>query len=573
MIAATPRKKKTPRDASEFEREQLRFFLTRDDLTVTLAEINPSIAWLPWLAEMKLLQPGTQLAPWIEKNFTEPDGVRDVAANIHYFDPETAGLLEFRLNRQIDALSPVLIKCWRLIIRHMRSAPRGVLANEWFDIAPRIKRGEHSPEVLDRLAEALKPKLKIGKRIAWGEERHDPLQAPSDLMSIDYEIEDGLSEEEVLSVWPNEASPEIEDRLLRTLTSALEAALADAIDAGVESNRGYGVSDTDVPSVAAHKQNAYRTGFQPIVRVMAEVWMRLAAKNASLAVPIVALWRQSEFRLVRRLALFAAANPIVSADVVADILTALPKGELFLTNSTVEVYRLLHQRWRDLTPEQRESIEKRIADGPPADWFREGAETERVIDRCRFDLLGELQRAGLELTAESKALFNEIAARWPQWQLRPAEQAGFHIWHEGASAIVGDAEKLKDVADDELVAAAEKAAAEADFLEGDAWQALCQSDPARALRGLKAQASRQLWSPSAWDRFLWAAQKIEDPERIAEIARLLLEAPNEPFSKMASSASWWLNDKARGLDDALLWPLWDRIFESVPQTVTEAEDA
>lgn len=573
MIAATPRKKKTPTDASEFEREQLRFFLTRDDLTVTLAEINPSIAWIPWLAEMKLPQPGTELAPWIERNFAEADAVRDVAANIHYFDPETARLLEFRLNRQIDALLPVLIKCWQLIIRYIRSARRGVLANEWFDIAPRIKRGEQSPEVLDRLSGALRPRLKIGKRIAWGEERHDSPQAPSDLLFIKYEIEDGLSEEMVLSVWPNEAFPEIEDRLLRTLTSALGAALADAIDAGVESERGNGVSDIDVPSVAAHQQNAYRTGFQPIVRVMAEVWTRLAAKNASLALSIVALWRQSEFRLVRRLALFGAANPIVPADMVADILTALPRGELFLTSSTVEVYRLLHQRWRDLTPERRESIEKRIADGPPADWFREGTETERVIDRCRFDLLGELQRAELELTAESKALFNEIAARWPQWQLRPAEQAGFHIWMEGASAIVGDAEKLRDVADDELVAAAEKEAADADFLEGDAWQALCQSDPARALRGLKAQASRQLWSPSAWDRFLWAAQKIEDPERIAEIARLLLEAPNELFSKMASSASWWLNDKARGLDDALLWPLWDRIFESVPQTVTEAEDA
>jgi hypothetical protein len=96
MNAATP-KKKTPRDASKFEREQLRFFLTRDDLTSTLAEINPSIAWLPWLAEMKLLQPDTQLAPWIEKNFGEPDAVRDVAANIHYFNGDTAELLELRL--------------------------------------------------------------------------------------------------------------------------------------------------------------------------------------------------------------------------------------------------------------------------------------------------------------------------------------------------------------------------------------------------------------------------------------------------------------------------------------------
>jgi len=573
MTTATPRRKKTPRDASEFEREQLRFFLMRDDITATLAEINPSIAWLPWLAEMNLLQPSSQVAPWIEKNFVEPDGIRDVAANIRYFDADTAELLEFRLNRQLDALSPLLIKCWRLIIRHTRSVRRGILASEWFVIAPRVKRGEQSPEVLDGLSEALKPKLKIGKRIAWGEERRDPPQAPTDLMSIDYEIEDGLSEEEVLSVWPRDVPPEMEDRLLRTLTTALCAALADAIDAGVESNEGYGVSDTDVPSVAAHRQNAYRTGFQPIVRVMAEIWTRLAIKDAGLALQIVELWRQSSFRLMRRLVLFAAANPVAPASTVAGILMALPQGELFLTNSAVEVYRLLHQRWRDLTPEQRQAIEERITDGPPTDWFREEAETERIIDRCRFDLLGDLQRAKLDLTEKSKALFKQIAERWPKWQLPPAEQSGFHIWHEDASGIVGDPDKLKGITDDELVAAAEKAAAEADLLEGDAWQALCQSDPPRALRGLEAQANKRLWSASAWDRFLWAAQKIEGPESTAKIARLLLDAPDEPFAKMASSASWWLNEKARTLDDGLLWPLWDRIADSVPRNVEEAEDA
>jgi hypothetical protein len=572
-MRASSGKKRTPRHASEFEREQLRFFLTRSDLATTLTVMNPSLAWLPWLAEMKLLQPGTQLAPWIERNFAELDSIREIAANIHFFDPQTAKLLEFGLNRQQDALSPLLIKCWRLIVRHMLNARRGSLPSEWFDIAPRVKRGEESPEVVDRLAEALKPKLKIGKRIAWSEEQDESPQRPTDLMSIDYEVEDGLGEEEVLSVWPTAAPPEVEHRLLMRLTTALEAALADAIDAGVETNERYGVSDRDVPSVAKHEQNAYRNGFQAIVRVMAEIWTRLASKSVDLARQVVDLWRRSEFRLLRRLALFAAVNPVVPVSSVAEILMTLPQGELFLTNSTVEVYRLLHGRWRDLTPEQRKCIEQRIAEGPPADWFRKGTETAPIIDRCRFDLLGELQRAGIDLTGNSKQLLKDIAARWPQWQLRPPEQAGFHIWHQGGSGIVGDPDNLKDVADEELVAAAEKVASRADFMEGDAWQALCQSDPHRALRGLEAQAKTGLWSASAWDRFLWAAEKIEDPEGVAKIGRLLLEAPAEAFARIASSASWWLNEKARQLGDELLWPLWDRIVDSVSHNVDEDEDA
>jgi hypothetical protein len=72
---------------------------------------------------------------------------------------------------------------------------------------------------------------------------------------------------------------------------------------------------------------------------------------------------------------------------------------------------------------------------------------------------------------------------------------------------------------------------------------------------------------------LWAARQIEEPESTAKIARLLLDAPDEPFAKIATSASWWLNEKARRLEDGLLWRLWDRIADSVSRHVEETEDA
>ena len=540
------------------------FFLTRDDLSSTLADLNPSLAWLPWLAEVKLLQHSAQLAPWIEKNFDDPDALRDVVANLQFFDAKAAELLESRLNHQ-GALSSVLLKCWRLVVRHMRGARRGTWPSQWFEVAPRVKRGERSPEVLNRISDALKPALQIGKRIAWEDDRRDLPQVPSDLMSIDYEIEDSLTAEGVLSIWPTDTPPEIDEELLRKLTIALSDALADAIDAGVESNRGFGVSDSDVPSVAAHGRNAYRSGFQTIVRTIAEIWTRLASKDTARARAIVELWRQSSYRLVRRLALFAAVNPVVPPSTVAGILLELPQGELFLTNSTVETYRLLRQRWSDLSAAQREAIEDRIVKGPPADYFRHGTEIERIVDGCLFDLLGELQRAGLELTPKSIALFKEIVARRPGWQLRPAEQAGFHTWGSGVTKVVGDPNTLNGISDGELVASAKRMAAEAGFRGGDPWQALCQSDPLRALRGLEAQAHEHLWSEFAWDPFLWAAEKIKDVESAEKIAQLLLGAPDLLFAKVAASASWWLNESATRLDEALLWPLWDRIAVSVPR--------
>ncbi|MDQ2084255.1 hypothetical protein RA307_29050 [Xanthobacteraceae bacterium Astr-EGSB] len=562
--------KKTPRDATEFEREQLRFFLLRGDLVGTLTEINPSLAWLSLLGEMQLVNRDTPLAPWIERNFDSVEAVQEVAANIQSFTPETADVLEFRLNRKLSSLSPLLVQCWRLIFRHIRTAKQRGLQSDWFDIEPRIRRGDLSPEVQERFTQALRPKLQIGKRSSlYDRDRTTAPERPSDLMAIDFEVEDGLTEEEVLSAWPAKTAPAIEARVLQELTHALSAAIEDAIDAGVESNRGYSTSDSDVPSVAEHGQNLYRSGFFAIVRVVAELWTRLLRKDAALALPFVALWQQSESRLMRRLALFAAADPAVPASVAADILKTLPLGEFFLTNSAVEVYRLIRSRWEHFGVADREVIERRITEGPPADWFKEGSEKQRLIDRARFDFLGEMERAGLTLGQQARAVLEEVRTGWPQWELRPAEQAGFHIWTGGARDIVGDPAKLGDISDDKLVSAAKKAAETADFMEGDAWQALCQTEPLRALRGLAAEADKGLWPAWAWRPFLWAAPKIEDLNAPAAIAQLLLRWPLPSFEEIADTASWWINEKAAVLDESLLWPLWDRIADAVPRTADE----
>ncbi|MGH8737042.1 MAG: hypothetical protein ACREVC_06770 [Burkholderiales bacterium] len=561
--------KKTPKDATEFEREQLRFFLTKSDVAARLSELNPSLAWLPVLAELNLIDTETQLAPWIEKNFAETDAIREVVANIRFFGRDTADVLEFRLNRT-DGLRPLLMTCWRLIIRHMQLAKRGTLRDDWFDILPRIKRGERAPELLERITNVLRPKLQVGKRLSWHDEedRSEPEQ-PTDLISIDYEIDDGITGEEVLAAWPEDAPVDVDDRLLGLLTNALSAALEDAIEAGVESNRGYGLSDTDVRSVAKHKQNAYRTGFLPIVRVAADLWTRLARRDPQRAFAFIELWRTSEFRLVRRLAVFACADAAVPAHIAAHVLMKLPLGELFLTSSSVEVYRLIDARWRDFSPKEQRAVEGRIGEGPPPDWFREG-EAERV-DRCRFDLLGHLERSGVRLGAQAQSTLNDIRERWPNWQLRPMEQAGFHIWTGEARTIVGDATKLNGVPDEQLILVAEKVEKERGFMEGDAWQALCQTDAPRALRGLAARAASGQWPATAWHSFLWTAPNGQDADSVARVAQLLLGSPNDDFSEVAADASWWLNEAAKSLDEDLLWPLWDRIAEASSQETEKAQ--
>jgi hypothetical protein len=575
-VKPTAIRKKTPTDATPFEREQLLFFLSGGDLAGTLSEFNPSLAWLPLLSEMKLIQSEMQLIAWIERNFTDVNAVRDVVANIHFFGPETANLLEFRLNGQAANLSPLLAKSWALIVRHMRTAKQGLAQNEWFEIAPQLKRGDHSVTLLERLANALRPRLKIGKRFSWRDSAEDKVpEHPSVLMSIDYKVDGIVSSDDVLAAWPDSAAPEIDENLLLQLTAALSAALADAMDVGVESNEGYSTSDTDVPSVARHPQNEYHSGFQSIVRVMAEIWWaRLADKSPAMAFAVAKHWRDSSFRLLRRLAMFAFANPaVVPGNVAADMLIDLPSGELFLTNSSVEAYRLIRARWADFPVEKQQQILLRICEGPPRSWFRQGTEIHKHVDRSRYDFLSDMVRDGFDIGPQAQKLLADIRERWPQWRPKPAEQAGFHVWHEsGFRELGGNTDKLKDVADGELVAKARQIAATAEFTKGDSWQGLCLSDPDRALRGLDAAAMSGDWPKDYWEQLLWSRTAYADAETEQKISERLLQWPTDSFNTIAAAASSWLDGHAKTLPEGLVWPLWDRIADATLIESAEVED-
>jgi hypothetical protein len=198
---------------------------------------------------------------------------------------------------------------------------------------------------------------------------------------------------------------------------------------------------------------------------------------------------------------------------------------------------------------------------------------DRSIDRNRFDILAEMERDGFVLGTEAERVLNEIRGRWPQWQLRPPAHAGFHIWHESNARIEGDSKKLDGVPDSALVGEAKRLAAMADFLDGDNWQALCLSEPDRALRGLDAAAGTGDWTLELWQQLLWARKAYTEPGTEQRIAELLLKWPADTFGKIAPAASSWLNEHSKTLGDSVLWPLWDRIADVVLAETEEASDA
>lgn len=566
--------KKTPADASEFEREQLRFLLSGDDVAVTLARINPSLAWLPILWEMGLIKDERQLVAWIERNLASADAVREVVANLKFFGPETANFLQLRLTSEGSKLPPLLARCWKFIIRHMRSAKRGLAHNEWFDLLPELRRGEHDSAILEQLANVLRPHLRVSKRYRFYDTEETKPEKPSDLMSVDFKIDDNLPVTDVLDAWPKSSSPEADASLLSHLTSTLEAALADAIEVGIENDEHYGASDSDVPSVADHAQNEYHGGFQILVRVIAEIWTRVACKSPSAALAFVKRWRQSEFRLVRRIAMFAAVDQAVPADVAVNMLITLPLGELIRTGASVEFYRLLRGRWNEFPPDKQQQILHRICEGPPRDTFQEGPEGDRAIDRYRFDILSQMESDGFATGEEGKNTLHEIQSRWPQWTPKPEEQAGFHVWHSGGyRSRGGDPAAFASLPEDQLVAEIKKAEAQADFLNDDKWQGLCLSEPDRAFRGLSVAAEKGEWPVDFWQQLLFSPTVYASTETEDAVARILPKFPDSSFADVAGAASRWLESHAKGLPDEMLWPIWDKIAATVLIETAQADHA
>jgi hypothetical protein len=571
MVATT--ENATPIDVSEYEREQLRFFLANSDMATLLSEMNPSLAWLPILAEMNLLQNDAALPLWVERNFNNVDAVREVVANIRFFKAESARILGFRLNDQRDKIDPLLAKCWQLIVRHIRNAQPGLVQNEWFEVLPRVKRGDLATDVLERVSSVLTPKLFVEERFGWYDEPGHKIERPTDVFSIKYRVDEGVSEDDFFGVWPKTAPAATEEHLILMLTNSLSGVLADAIDIGVESNVTLSISDVDVPSVAAHEQNQYREGVLAIVRVMAELWSRLIQKNARTARDILREWERSDFRLVHRLALFAAAHPKVSPQQAADILIQLPQGELFLTNSQVEVHRLIRNRWAEFPPKRRGMIEKRIIEGPPADWFKEGADLSRPMDRYRFQLLVDLERSKVPMGREATELLRQIRERHSQWRDVEPEKVSFSMWQGSVTSAVGSKEKLSSVPSNQLIRAAKKAADEADFMEGDSWQGLCQEEPITAFRGIEDAPMSERWREWAWRPLLWAAaNKVTDPDELNRIASLLAKWPKAaPFAETASGAAFWMDQVSDKLKARNLWAVWDLIEQRSPRRTEDLD--
>jgi hypothetical protein len=430
----------------------------------------------------------------------------------------------------------------------------------------RIKAGEIEFETRDLVRQAVQPRLTVKGRRRWDDE--EPAEAPEtldDLVRIDYRSEDYTPADEILGAWPKALEPET--ALFATLMRAMAESLDEAGDAGFF--EGMERASSDVPSVARHPQNAYHSGFYSITRVIADLWSRIASRDAERARILASDWKGASYLLITRLRLFALASPDVFSDnEAAEGLASLDDRTFWASDAQVEVMRLLVTRWKDFGDEHRTILERRICEGMPREIFSPEAfvedEWNSVNDSAVFKRLSRIITAGGALTGASRAALTAISERHPKWNPGAGDRDDFKRWMESGNGPSGTPDLLSEIPDDRVVQEALRLQQERHFEQGDLWRVFCSADPDRALRGLRANAVAEKWEAEAWRCFLWAAHDKGDDAFQMELADLLLEAPDDMLKLVLPAAVSWLQRKREPLDLAeqpgasRYYRLWDK---------------
>jgi hypothetical protein len=545
--------------------------LGHGDASELLGELSPEAAWLAELVKRRAfdrehVSPG----PWIASRIDDPEMIR-ACVELPRLDDQSRWLIETAIDAPGAKLSAVRKKAWRLLLRRKVAEHRSTFHAPWFAAIRRAKAGEIDYEARQFVAEAVKPVLALTKPRRWlatSEPAGDP-ESIGDLVHATYGSGDPARAEEILAAWPQQFDQEV--ALFRTLNRTLAEALEEAADVGFLEGRDR--ASSDVPSIAQHPQNAYHTGFYPIARVLADLWTRIAEKDADQARALTLGWTETPFLLLTRLHLYAlAAREVFPAHVSAEAVRSLDDSSFWARgHAQVEIMRLVTSRWAEFSDEQRGALEKRICKGVPREIFRADAfddeRWESFNDGAVFTRLKRITAVEGILSADSVAKIDLISQRHPEWVASAGDDRNdFDGWQGSVvSGPRGHPELLLGIADDRLVEEATRLQAERYFAESDLWSVFCQADPDRALRGLRASAEAGNWDPKAWEGLLWAAHQKGEAQFQRELADALLQSPNAAVRPFLAAAVAWLQqrrdmlsgpDQTGGLRYFGVWDSW-----------------
>ena len=555
-----------PETAPDLDRQQVAFFVRRHARGNLLAELNPSFLWAKAFQEAGLFSPRTETLradDWIARRLDDADAITACVDGTLKVDESLARRLETVITQRSLDLPAPFVKAWLVIIRFARTQADVV---DWLNLSSRLERGYRGRDVQRGIARTLRPRLRLAK--PWRSSL-DPVQCRTikrlaDLVKVEMQPNKWPDAERVLLIWPKDANDDEDYSLLHLLTHELTEALHDAAEAE-RIRADYDQTDENVRSVSKHGQDEHSDGFYPIVRVIADLWERLAQKNGSLARRLVTDWRGAEFRLLRQLALHAFHNEIFSGDEAAELLLAIEDADLWASGARREATKLLAERWTQFSGGERAKLENRLCEGPCSSVFpKDFSKTDiaELSERKRFVMLSRVVNAGGSLGERGTSELEHIRRQHPGWRADTEDLSDFDAWFGEFRELTNDRDisELNAIPEKDLVEKALNLEREDPIHHRQMWSSVCRAEPERAYKALQAQADRGQWNFQAWSDWLFREQPISSRLSV-ETAQSLLQMPQEEFESLIQSIGSWLAQTRLILAPKgdIYWRLWDRI--------------
>jgi NAD-dependent SIR2 family protein deacetylase len=556
-----------PDSLQTFQIQRCVELLSHGDASQLLNELSPIADWLPVLVQNQVFA-DSKASPgqWIGKRLDDSLMIKAAAA-LFRFDDHAKWFIARGLELKDASLTEVQMKAWRLLLLTKGKSDEIDRDGHWLERASKIRAGETGFESRRLVVKLLRPNLTVEKKISFGiEKESNEHQSIHSLLSLDFKSADYPPAQEILGAWPVGA----ELQLMEMLDANLRAALEEADEVGLIEPWDY--SDREVPSVAHHPQNAHRSGFFPIVRVIAGLCERLVVSNSEAVRNFVLRWKKSRFNLFQRLALYPMTDATFTPGEVAEQIMSMSDETFWTSGAQVEIMRVLIVRWNHMEDLERQKIEDRILAGISRELFPENVleDLERwtsIHDSSIFRRLSRMQATQLRLSEKAEAVLASIKERNPKWVANEGDQDDFQSWRTSRQGLSGQANVLEKTSDDLLVREAYRLQQERQYDQGDLWRVFCDSDPQRALRGLVHEATNERWEASAWRYLLWAAGEKGDEEFQLELSAQLLDVPDNFLEQILDETSNWLERRWELLSELAddgrdhFFEVWDRLAE------------
>lgn len=498
----------------------------------------------------------TRIDGWIAKHLDDPEAIRAFA--VRPVDERTAEGIRRVLSDPKTQPAPSFCRAWEIILMASQDRRR-MLRTDWYDIVRRIKSGENSSSVRNSIAEALRPSLQLSKPYGREVKRGDKNAPLWELLSIGMEPMDYPSATDILKNWPDddEKSDALLGVLSQTFLDALETAeLAELISPKMDK------TSLDVRSVAPDSQDKYSDGFYQIIRMMADLFDRLAASKFIKAKRHVAVWIDSKFVLARRLAYYAYAKDLFVDKDLSRLADAVSPDDLFGANARRELFKLFQLKWDSLPDATRSDLDRRICQGPPES--PDEADPEYVAG-VQFLALSMIVGANKKISASASSLLEQLRESHPKWEIQADERELFHMWSESRRGPAADVSVLDKVLPSELVGKAFELKNADPINQHDLWRQLSAGDPDRAFEALSTIADSGTWIAEAWKEFFWEFPANAEPTLVSEIVRKVLSDSEGALATIASTIAHWLQQQHKHLSDEPpgFFEIWDHLSAQI----------